>query len=57
MSQYKSTAEPELAPPPPVYINGKTFNPTKCVHDADPDAPHVCVHDWRVYWGNQPRAT
>ncbi|ASR77124.1 head-tail connector protein [Mycobacterium phage MyraDee] len=50
-----SYGEPELVPQTPVLINGRLFNPARCVHDVDPDAPHVCVHDWRVYWGQQTR--
>lgn len=30
--------------------------PYKCDHDADPPIC-VCVHDWRVNWGNLPKKT
>jgi len=55
MSTYKSTGTPELVPYTPIYISGKKFDPSVCIHDIDPDNPHVCAHDWRVFWGNQSR--
>ena len=45
----------------PIYINGRLFNPSACVHEdaedysGDKTGVHRCVHDWRVYWGNQDR--
>lgn len=57
MSQYKGLGDPdkdELVPRTPIVINGRSFNPSKCIH-SDPDGPHECAHDWRRYWGNQNR--
>lgn len=59
MSQYKGSGDPdkeELVPHTPIVVNGRTFNPKTCVDSADPNVPHVCVHDWSFYWGNQNRA-
>ncbi|WP_165605962.1 hypothetical protein [Mycolicibacterium mucogenicum] len=52
-----SYGEPELVPGAPIVIGSRMFNPNKCVHYTDPDEPHNCVHDWRIYWGNQKRPT
>lgn len=30
--------------------------PYACDHDADP-AVCICVHDWRISWGNLPKRT
>ena len=30
--------------------------PYNCDHDADPPIC-VCVHDWRINWGNLPKKT
>ena len=55
------SAQPELVPQTPVFINGRLFNPQTCVHgedySGDANGEHHCVHDWRVYWGNQNRPT
>lgn len=55
MSTQKSTSPPELVPRTPIVVNGRTFNPTVCIHSIDPDVEHTCVHDWNRYWGNQLR--
>ena len=53
--------EPELVPQTPVVIGGRLFDPKRCVHgedyDGDANGEHHCVHDWRVYWGNQNRVS
>ena len=30
--------------------------PYNCDHDADPPIC-ICVHDWRINWGNLPKKT
>jgi hypothetical protein len=65
MTQYKGNGDPdydEFVPKTPIVVTGRMFNPSFCIAklhlDAgteDADQNHVCVHDWRVYWGNQKR--
>jgi hypothetical protein len=67
MAQYKGQGDPdvdELVPYTPIVISGKMFNPAACAGGVHRDAaddgtlediPHTCVHDWRVYWGQQTR--
>ena len=53
-----SYGEPEKVPQTPIVIGGRVFNPRACVHGEDYDAEdHQCVHDWRIYWGNQDRVS
>ena len=49
----------DKVPYTPIVIGGRLFNPSLCVHgedySGDKDGVHDCVHDWRIYWGNQDR--
>lgn len=35
-------------------VRPEDIAPYDCDHDADPPVC-VCVHDWRIHWGNPPR--
>ena len=67
MAQFKGNADPDIdevipyTPGQPIVVGGRVYNPTVCKHGDDPNNPdsvgvdHKCVHDWRIYWGVQPR--
>ena len=37
-------------------VRHEDIAPYNCDHDADTPIC-VCVHDWRITWGNQPKRT
>lgn len=61
---YPVDAEPESSekqgpgPYPVEYpaVRPEDIAPYNCDHDADPPIC-VCVHDWRINWGNEPKKT
>ncbi|AVR76789.1 head-tail connector protein [Mycobacterium phage Fameo] len=55
MSASDSFRAPIVYPPFTPAVTPDEVDNSLCDHDADPPIC-VCVHDWRIEWGNVSRA-